>query len=215
MQHYGHKIIHWAGPDINSLISTWNLNTSMHYVDLVLNRIQNHWVCTKKDEEILRWIHLNPEQIFIPIKVDETSEKKQTISVNDYDLADQLRKSMPDQKVVMDDPTSKITVHFDDRITNIYQSLCRGNYVISNKYLPGSYFIQGFTNVPELRKMIIHTIRQILRTKPEIDEKDVNYYRDRINPSYFKNKLERIAEKEIKKYARLEEITEKTKGVFS
>ena len=61
-QHFGHKIIHWAGPDINSLLGTWNINTAMYYMDMVLKRINQHWVTNKRDDGLLRWIHLEPEQ---------------------------------------------------------------------------------------------------------------------------------------------------------
>jgi hypothetical protein len=122
---------------------------------------------------------------------------------------------MPDQEIVLNDITAQITVHFDDRITNITHSLARGNYVISNQNIPGAYFIQGFTNVPELRKMMVHTIRNIKRTNPEINPADAKEYRAKINPSHFKKRLQKIAEKEIKKYARLEDINANTKGVFN
>ena len=46
-------------------------------------------------------------------------DKRLAISVNDPDLADQLKKAMPDQEIVINDVTAQITVHFDDRITNI------------------------------------------------------------------------------------------------
>jgi hypothetical protein len=43
----------------------------------------------------------------------------------------------------------------------------------------------------------------------------VESYKEKVKSSYFKNKLERIAEKKWSKYARLEDIGMDTKGVFS
>jgi hypothetical protein len=73
----------------------------------------------------------------------------------------------------------------------------------------------GFTNVPELRKMIVHTLRKIRNEKPTPKQEDISYYRERVNPDYFKKKLERIAEKHISPYAKFEDITDKTKGVWN
>ena len=214
-QHYGHKIIHWTGYDINSLMSSWNLNTAMYYIDMVLKRINTHWVTTRRDAEVLRWLHLEPEETFLPVRIDESTDKMVAISVSDYDLADQLKKAMPDQEIRVNDLSCEITVHFDDRVTNVTHSLCRGNQVISNQQYAGAYWIQGFTNVPELRKMLVHTIRKIQREKPKMDKADIDFYKVRVNPENFKKKLQKIAEKEIKRYARLEDITTQTKGVWN
>lgn len=214
-QHYGHKIIHWAGPDINSLMGTWNLNTAMYYIDMVLKRINSHWVTNKQNEDVLKWLHLEPEQVLLPVKVDNNPDKKVAISVSDYDLADQIKRAMPDQEICINDLSCAITVHFDDRVTNLTHSLCRGNYVIANQNYPGAYFVQGFTNVPELRKMIVHTIRKILREKPTVDKADIDYYRLKVNPDNFKKKLEKIAAKEIKKYAKLEDVNANTRSMYN
>lgn len=214
-QHYGHKIIHWTGPDINSLMASWNLNSAMYYIDLVLKRINSHWVINKKSEDVLRWLHLEPEQHLLPVEINEDSGKRDAISINDPDLADQLRRAMPDQEIVVNDVTCKITVHFDDRITNVTHSLCRGNHVISNYNMPGLYYVEGFTNVPELRKMLVHTIRKIQRYNTVVSKEDIDYYRSQVNVAHFKKRLEKIAAKEIKKYARLEEITPETRSIFN
>jgi glycosyltransferase involved in cell wall biosynthesis len=214
-QHYGHKIIHWAGPDINSFMGTWNLSTAMAYYDYVLKRINSHWVTTKRDMDLLKWIHLEPDQVFLPVHVDENPDKMVAISVNNYDLADQLKKAMPDQEIRVNDVSCSITVHFDDKPTNITHSLCRGNYVIANQNYQGAYWIQGFTNVPELRKMLVHTIRRIQREKPKVDKEDIDFYRLRVNPDNFKRKLQKIADKEIKKYAKFEGVSETTRGVWN
>jgi Mn-dependent DtxR family transcriptional regulator len=93
--------------------------------------------------------------------------------------------------------------------------LCRGNYVIANQNYQGAYWIQGFTNVPELRKMLVHTIRRIQREKPKVDKEDIDFYRLRVNPDNFKRKLQKIADKEIKKYAKFEGVSETTRGVWN
>jgi hypothetical protein len=48
-----------------------------------------------------------------------------------------------------------------------------------------------------------------------MDKADIDFYKVRVNPENFKRKLQKIAEKEIKKYARLEDITTQTKGVWN
>ena len=214
-QHDGHKIIHWTGPDINSLFGTWNLSTAVHYYDMVLSRINTHWVTTRRDEALLKWIHLEPEQMYLPVKVDENADKMVAISVSDFGLADQLKKAMPDQDIRINDVTCAVTVHFDDRITNITHSVCRGNHVITNQDIPGTHWIQGFENIPELRKMIVHTIRKINRQKPKMDKAEIDLCKAKVNPDNFKRKLNKIAEKEIKRYAKFEGISENTKGVWN
>ena len=51
--------------------------------------------------------------------------------------------------------------------------------------------------------MTVHTIRNILRVMPEVNKDDIKEYRAKVNPDHFKKKLQKIAEKEIKKYAGL------------
>lgn len=214
-QHYGHKIIHWCGPDIMSLFGTWNVNTAIYYVDNVLGRINSHWVTTRQNEALLKWIHLEPEQVFLPVHVDENPDKMVAISVNEYGLADQLKKAMPDQEIRINDLSCHITVHFDDRITNITHSLCRGNHVITNQDVYGANWVQGFTNIPELRKMIVHQIRRAIRSNQKPDKGVMDFYKVRVNPDNFKKKLQKIADKEIKKYAKFDGISETTKGVWN
>lgn len=213
-QHYGHKIIHWSGHDIQSLFGTWNLNTATYYVDMVLKRVNTHWCNTPVDLQKLDWIHVNAEVQFPPVQIPSNGGKKDAISVNDIALAEQLRKAMPDQEIVVNDLGCRITVHFQDRVTNTLASLAKGNYVLTDHHFPGSNKIEGFTNVPELRRMIVHTIRNINRTRPEVAKDNIEYYTPRVDPLRFKQKLHKIAEKEIKKYARLEEIDQQAKGVF-
>lgn len=214
-QHYGHKIIHWTGQDINSMMASWNMNSAMAYVDLVLKRINSHWVTTRRDKMLLEWMHLEPEQVLLPVRIDNNPDKIVGISVNDHDLADQIKKAMPDFEVRVNDLSCYITVHFDDRTTNITHSICRGNYVITNQDFPGTFKIEGFQNVPELRKMIVHTIRKIGREKPMVDKKDVDYYKVRTDVNNFKRKLEKIAEKEIKRYAKIEDIQGNVRSMYN
>jgi hypothetical protein len=122
---------------------------------------------------------------------------------------------MPDLTFKLNDMNCGITVHFQDSMQNLLKSVCMGNHVITEAYLPNTYQIQAFQNIPELRKMITHTIRQIRKSKPEISDTDLSEYRNQTNPAYFKRKLEKIAEKHISKYARLEDIQPGTKGVFA
>lgn len=213
-QHFGHKVIHWIGQDIASLCGTWNLTNAIHYCDMVLNRVDKHWVTTRKSADILKWMHLDPEEMYLPVEVDGNKDKIMAISVNDYGLADHLKKSMPDQEIRVNDLNCYITVHFDDRVTNVTHSLARGNHVISNQQYPYAYFIEGYTNVPELRKFMVHTIRRIIKTKPVMTNEEINHYKSRLNVQNFKRKLEKIAAKEINKYARLEDIAPGTRSLF-
>jgi ATP-dependent Lon protease len=63
--------------------------------------------------------------------------------------------------------------------------------------------------------MLVHTIRKIQREKPKMDKADIDFYKVRVNPENFKKKLQKIAEKEIKRYARLEDINTQAKGVWN
>lgn len=212
--HYGHKIIHWCGQDLQSLYATWNLNTAAAYVDLVLNKIKTHWCNTPVDLKKLDWIHVSAEMCFPPVNFTSNGEKKQAISVNDPNLMQQLKLAMPDQEFFINDLGCRITVHFQDRATNVLASLARGNYVITDQHFAGSSKIENFGNVPELRRMIVHTIREINRIKPDIAKDNMDYYLPRISPERFKQKLQKIADKEIKKYAKLDEIDSRIRGVF-
>lgn len=63
--------------------------------------------------------------------------------------------------------------------------------------------------------MIVHTIRNIQRTKPVISNDDIKYYKDRVNVDRFKKKLDKIAAKEIKKYAKLEDINANVRSIYN
>jgi hypothetical protein len=78
-----------------------------------------------------------------------------------------------------------------------------GCHTITNEYLPDVHHIEGFNNVPELRKMLVHTIRQILRKNELPNEETVKDYYEKTRVAYFKKKLEKISEKKPSKYAKL------------
>ena len=159
-------------------------------------------------------MHINSEIIYPPIKWEPKKDVSEGISVNDLEIKYQLEKAMPDQIFKMNDLNCPITIHFDDSMINVLKSVCMGNIVITEKYIPATYYIQSYSNIPELRKMIVHSVREIQKNKPQVVEEDLNDYRERTTPNHFKRKLEKIMEKKISKYARLEDIQPGTKGVF-
>ena len=212
-RHWGHKVIHWIGQDVLGMIQMRWADVD-YYAMNGLAQIKTHWCINPDDQKILTKMGLTPEIIYPPVKWKEISPKKTSISVSDEGLIDQLRKAMPDQEFVFKDTDCFITIHLQDEVVNILESLCKGNYVITDRYFAGSYRMHGWHNIPELRRMVVHTIRQILKAKPELNKDDLAYYRDRVNPDHFKNRLERIAEKKISKYAKLADIESGDKGVF-
>ncbi len=211
--HWNHKIIHWLGLDIRSLMNLEWKDVD-YFVQMGLSKVQNHFCISKKDQEVLRRMHLDSEIVYPPAKWDFKKEVSGGISVNDEEIRFQLSKAMPDQIFKINDLNCSITVHFDDSMINILKSICMGNIVITEKFIPSTYHIQSYSNVPELRKMLVHTIRQVNVQKPEVNKEDLKEYRERATPNHFKRKLEKIMEKRINKYARLEDITSDTKGVF-
>jgi hypothetical protein len=211
--HWNHKIIHWLGLDIRSLMNLpWK--DVDYFVQMGLSKVQTHFCISRKDQQVLDRMHIDSEIIFPPIKWDFKKEVSEGISVNDEEVRHQLSNAMPDQIFKVNDLTCPITVHFDDSMVNILRSICMGNIVITEKFIPSTYHIQSYSNVPELRKMIVHTIRQIQKQKPTVIEQDLNDYRERTTPNHFKRKLEKIMEKKISKYAKLEDIMPSERGTF-
>jgi hypothetical protein len=54
-----------------------------------------------------------------------------------------------------------------------------------------------------------------LRTKPPISKDDINYYKSKVNVDHFKKKLDKIAAKEIKKYAKLEDVNANVRSMYN
>jgi len=136
---------------------------------------------------------------------DEPAERKEGISINNEAVMDQLKKAMPDMKFYLNDLSCPITVHFKDNFENVIRSVCTGNKVITNLDVKGTLRVQGFTNVPELRKMLVHLIRQAIR-RDMVDQELIKDYRIKTNPKNFYNRLRKIADKKIQKYARFQEL---------
>jgi hypothetical protein len=213
-QHYGHKIIHWVGPDIISLMNLKWRDVN-RFQETVLQKVGTHYCMSQMHQKILERMYLTPEVVLPPVRLENADTKIDSISINDNGLIDLMKRAMPDAEFRFNDLSCKITVHFEDRIPNVIKSLCYGNYVITNEFFPSTYHLEGYSNHAELRKMLTHTLRSIQNSKPEVDQKDVDSYREKVQSSYFKSKLEKIAEKKFSKYGRMEDITENTKGVFS
>jgi len=212
-RHWNHKIIHWIGLDVRTLMNQpWK--DVDYFVQLGLGKVQNHFCTNMKDQQILKRMHLESEVVYPPIKYDLKKEISGGISVNDMELKHHLERAMPDQIFKINDLNCSITIHFDDSMVNVLKSICMGNMVITEKYIPSTYQIQSYGNVPELRRMIVHTLRQILKQKPEVNQDDLNEYREKTTPNHFKRKIEKIMEKKIHKYAKLEDIQPTDRGTF-
>ncbi len=202
-RHFGHKVIHWTEKDMLSLLN-WRMNDVFYFTDSVLRRIENHFCMNQKQQAILFRLGINADIVYPPISEFTSNFKvERSVSVNDSDIMDQLRRAMPDLEFKLNDPSCPIAVHFQDDIINTLKSIIFGCHVITNEYLPNIHFIEGFNNVPELRKMLVHTIRQILKKNEVPDPKIISDYFDKTRVSYFKRRLEKIAEKKVSKYAKL------------
>jgi len=212
-KHWNHKIIHWIGKDIRSLMNLQWKDVD-YFVTMGLKNIQTNFCMSRKDQAILKRMHIDAEIVYPPIKWEPKKDVIEGISVNDSEIKFQLEKSMPDQTFKLNDLTCPITVHFDDSMVNVLRSICMGNMVITEKFLPSTYQIQSFSNVPELRRMILHTIRQIQKQSPQVNEEDLKDYRENTTPNHFKRKLEKIMEKKINKYAKLDDISPAIRGTF-
>lgn len=212
-KHWNHKVIHWIGLDIRTLMNlAWK--DVDYFVQMGLKNIQTNFCISKKDQQVLKRMHIEAELIYPPIRWDFKKEVSDGISVNDAELKYQLEKAMPDQIIKVNDLNCPITIHFDDSMINVLKSICMGNMVITEKFIPSTYHIQSYSNVPELRKMIVHTIRQIQKQKPEVNDEDLKEYRENTTPNHFKRKLEKIMEKKVSKYAKLEDIQPAIRGTF-
>jgi len=208
MRHFGHKIIHWTENDIMSLLN-WPMKDVLYYSDMVLKRINYHFCMQQKQHSLLMRLGLNPEIIYPPIPERERPQlRDRTVSINDDGLVDQLKKAMPDIEIRLNDPTCSISVHFQDDISNTLEAVIRGQFVITNDYLPDTHRIEGFENIPELRKMLVHTIRRIIKANEDPDEIVIKRYRAKTKVEFFKGKLERIAEKKVSKYGKIMELQE-------
>lgn len=204
--HYGHKIIHWTGKDIRSLCNMRWVDVDL-YAQMVMKKIDNHFCLTRNDQKVLSRIGVEAQIIYPPIRMAEVTEKKdKVISCNKPDLVDQLKKAMPDFEFAVNDLSCPITVHFEDDVERIIESVCNGNTVITNTDVPGVRLIQGFTNVPELRKMIVHQVRNSIRYIKDIEQDVINDYKTQTSHKNFLNKLRKIADKQIYKYGKLEDI---------
>jgi glycosyltransferase involved in cell wall biosynthesis len=206
MNHFGHKIVHWTGKDIRSLANLRWFDVDL-YVQTVLSRLDTNYCLSRMDQRVLKRMGLDAEVIYPPMRIKDAPEKKElSISCSDEEIKDQLTKAMPDFKFFMNDLSCPVTVHFEDSINNIIQSVCNKNIVISNTDIPGSIHVQGFSNIPELRKMIVHQIRKAIKIKDEPDPYIVADFKNQVNPSNFYKKLRKIADKEVTKYGRLQEM---------
>ncbi len=209
MRHFGHKVIHWVGSDVRELMKLRWVDVD-YYSTAVLKRISEHWCMTNRDKDILRKMGVDSEVVYPPVDLSNGNGIKRVgISVNDQGLCEQLRKAMPDQAIYHNDLSCDITIHFEDDPQNIIKSICTGNKVISNNPMAGIYYVQAFTNVPELRKMLVHIIRKIRKDDEKPEQETMVSYRGKTNPMKFKEKLERLADKHIQKYGKLEEIVVK------
>ena len=204
-RHFGHKVVHWTESDINSLLN-WNMRNCLYYTDMVLKRMSNHFCMNQKQQALLQKLGINADIVYPPVESNTAQINREIISVNDSDLLDQIQKAMPDLMIKLNDPSAFISIHFQDDIINAIRFLVNGSNVITNDYLPYTHNYEGFNNIPELRKLLVHEIRRLIKSEETVPEKAIAYYKARTSYKYFKNKLERIAEKKFSKYAKLNDL---------
>ena len=201
--HFGHKAVHWTEADILSLLN-WPMKDCIYYTDMVLKRISQHFCMNKKHQDNLSRLGIEAEVVFPPLKeVPKLPKQERSVSVSDEDILNQLKRAMPDIEFKLNDYSCSISVHFSDDITNTIKAVLSGCHVITNEYVPGVHHVEAFQTVPELRRILVHNIRQILRKNELPDESVISDYTEKTKASYFKKKLEKIAEKKVSKYARL------------
>jgi len=204
-QHRKHKIIHWRTEDIRTLIQERWIDVRRIAEELAPH-IKNHFCSTEYDRQKLFQIGINADLIYPPSVLKRNIERTSGISVNDIAIKDQLDKAMPDKQFYVNDLSCPMTIHYEDRHDRIYQSIANGNIVISNVPVHGASQIMGYTNVPELRKMLVHEIRRIDANGFEINQEIVEKTRAKISPKRYKSMLEKIAHKQISKYGKLESV---------
>ncbi len=207
MRHFGHKLIHWVGPDLRELLKLRWIDVD-YFTSAVLKRISEHWCMNFRDQDLLRKMGVNAEIVYPAIEMPEIlPEKSSAVSVNDPAVIDQLRKAMPDLGFRHNDISCGISVHHEDHPENIIKTLCAGNVIISTTPMAGVNYVQGYTNVPELRKMLVHAIRKVRKDGEKAEQETVDSYRAKCNPKKMKDRLMKLAEKHIQKYGRLSDIT--------
>jgi len=96
----------------------------------------------------------------------------------------------------------KISVHWQDRPSNIIKAAAEGSFVISEKMMPHIGRLEC-RNIPEMRQQIVHTIRQLNREGVEKDKLATKHYRQ---TNYFKQKIEKIRQMPIRRLGRLEDV---------
>ncbi len=205
MRHFGHKLIHWVGPDMRELLKLRWIDVD-YFASIVLKKINENWCMNFRDKDLLRKIGLDAEVVYPAIDLPYVAAKKEAISVNDTGVMDQLKKAMPDLEFLHNDLSCGISVHHEDHPENIIKSICAGNVVIATTPMAGINYIQGYTNVPELRKMLVHAIRRVRKDGDKAEQATVDSYRAKCNPKKMKDRLMKLAEKHIQKYGRLSDI---------
>lgn len=200
-QHWKHKVVHWRTEDIRLLMQERWLDVR-RISNEIIPHIRNNFCTTVRDQETLLHMGINAEIRFLPSS-NERPEFKEGVSVNDESIMDQLKKAMPDIKFHKNDLGCPITVHYEDRVDRVIKSLAMGNIVISNAYIKGVERIEGYTNVPELRKMLVHAIRRMIKSPPESDMELIESYRSKIKPRKYRDMLDKIAMSTVNKYGKI------------
>lgn len=206
MGHYGHKLVHWIGPDLRELLKLRWIDVD-YFSNAVLKRFNENWCMNNRDKELLRKMGIEAEVIYPAMDLPSLNDiKKVSVSVNDLAIIDHLKKAMPDIEFFQNDLSCGISVHYQDSPENIIKSICAGNVVISTDPMAGVNFVQGFTNVPELRKMLVHAIRKIRKDGDKTNQQDIDSYRSKCNPKKMRDRLMKLSEMHIQKYGRLSDI---------
>ncbi len=173
----------------------------------IFHHIKEHWVISSADKTILqdalRSINVEPKVIYPPYGKPRETKLQNWIYVNDRELLEHLCIAMPDIEFRNNKSSGipKLSIHFQDRPSNIIRSAAEGSEVISEIYLPHLRYLQC-DNLPEIQRQLVHTIRQLNRDGIEKNKEVMSYYQ----PSqYFANKLKKYLTVPQRK-GRLEEV---------
>jgi len=67
VRHWNHKVIHWIGNDIRSLMNLQWKDVD-YFVTMGLKNIQTNFCMNRKDQAILKRMHIDAELIYPPVK---------------------------------------------------------------------------------------------------------------------------------------------------
>lgn len=204
---HAHKIIHWIGLDVRMLVRrAWAEVEAL--TKGIFTRIKEHWTIGRREHQILGEIFktndIKLKNVYPPIESPRKGDLMEKVYINDPELYLQIQLAMPDVWISNknDDGIPRISVHFQDKAANVIHSAAEGSYVISEHLLPytGELICD---NVPNMRRQIVHTIRKLNNDGVEKDKEAMKYYQGQ---SYFKQKIRKYEQTQIRSKGRLMDI---------